>query len=220
MARQIYDVNMNIMAKGMWNRLSKPCASVNENLTRCLQRYVVLGYERKRKYLFFNPNNTVLRAIPRKHNFDFHRRTGELREQSRHVPIGLACPGFVAWISSPWRKYKYQEHELYENNGVIFDFMTSSQGCGPTAIENDTETLALEKAIVNSEHLKGLVNWNSLAPGPSLIFEPRASGQSRPKDIFNIHGMMVNIIRISWWLSKSSVFVAFLILGEKMDESP
>jgi hypothetical protein len=70
---------MNVMANGMRNRLSKPRWSLNENLTGCWQRNVVLGYERNHKVLNFTTNNTVLQIIPSEHNFDFHfhHRTGE-----------------------------------------------------------------------------------------------------------------------------------------------
>jgi hypothetical protein len=72
MARQQNEVTVDIRTKGMRNLLSKRRGSVNKNLTGCLQRCVILGYERKRKYLIFNTNNTVLqiqgrpevRAVP------------------------------------------------------------------------------------------------------------------------------------------------------------
>jgi hypothetical protein len=43
----MYEVNMNVIMNGMRNRLSNPWRSIKENLTGCLDRYVVLGYERK-----------------------------------------------------------------------------------------------------------------------------------------------------------------------------
>jgi hypothetical protein len=60
MARQSYQVAINITAKGTRNRWSKTLGPINENLTQCLQRYVVLGYESNRNDLFMNINNEML----------------------------------------------------------------------------------------------------------------------------------------------------------------
>jgi hypothetical protein len=46
MALRRYEMNMNIRVNRMRNGLSKLCESNNENMTECLQRYVVFGYER------------------------------------------------------------------------------------------------------------------------------------------------------------------------------
>jgi hypothetical protein len=73
---------MNMRINGMRNRLSKPRRSINKNLTGCLQRYVVLGYEKNRKYLEFKINNIVLQIIAREHNFDFHRRNRDIHFSS------------------------------------------------------------------------------------------------------------------------------------------
>jgi hypothetical protein len=87
---------MNVIINGMRNRPSKPRRSINDNLTGCLERYAVLGYERKRKYLKFKINNIVLRIIPREHNFDFHfhYRTGET---IRAKPTCPNWPGALAF---------------------------------------------------------------------------------------------------------------------------
>jgi hypothetical protein len=77
MLRQVYQVNMTIIAKGMRNRPSRLRGSITENLAVSLPKYVVLGYERKRMHLISNTNNTLLQTILRKHNVYFHRRTGE-----------------------------------------------------------------------------------------------------------------------------------------------
>jgi hypothetical protein len=50
---------MNIRGNRMGNCLSKPCELKNENLTRALQRYAVLGYERKQKDFLYIINNKV-----------------------------------------------------------------------------------------------------------------------------------------------------------------
>jgi hypothetical protein len=68
----VSEVAMKIIGKGTNNHLSKPRGSIRENLTRCLQKYVLLGYERDRKYLNFKTNNRVLQAILRVNIFDFH----------------------------------------------------------------------------------------------------------------------------------------------------
>jgi hypothetical protein len=49
----------------MRNCLSKLREPSNENQTGYLQRYVVLGYERKRKDLNFKTNDRALQMIPR-----------------------------------------------------------------------------------------------------------------------------------------------------------
>jgi hypothetical protein len=74
------------MIKEMRNQLSKPRRSISEDLTVCSQRYLVLGYERKRKYLKFKINNIVLQIIAREHIFDFHHRTGETCPAKRMSP--------------------------------------------------------------------------------------------------------------------------------------
>jgi hypothetical protein len=63
MALPIYQVNINVKVNRMRNWLSKPGEMINENLTRCLQRYVLVGYETKRKGLFYTTNNMVLRKL-------------------------------------------------------------------------------------------------------------------------------------------------------------
>jgi hypothetical protein len=124
---------MNIMAKGMINQLSKPRAPINENLTGCLQRSVVLGCKRKRKYLIFKTNSIVSQIILREHNFDFHHRTGEA---CRAKPTCSDCPSpstscysnnfsFEQLDVCP-RKDKYCEDKFDENLGLFFDFIDSS----------------------------------------------------------------------------------------------
>jgi hypothetical protein len=73
-------VNMNLAAKGMINWLWKGSGSINENLTGCLQRYIVLGCEGGRNDLFLNANSKVLQIILWKDNFNFHQRTGGICE--------------------------------------------------------------------------------------------------------------------------------------------
>jgi hypothetical protein len=72
MTRYSYQVAINITAKGTRNRWSKTLGPINENLTPCLQRYVVPGYESNRNDLFMNINNKMLQIIPMEHNFNFH----------------------------------------------------------------------------------------------------------------------------------------------------
>jgi hypothetical protein len=69
---------MDDIAMGMINRLSKWRGSIDKNLTGCLQRYVVLQYERTIKYLILNTNNIVLQIISSEHNFDFHRTNRDI----------------------------------------------------------------------------------------------------------------------------------------------
>jgi hypothetical protein len=93
---QIYKVNMSVIAMGMTNRLSKPLESIDKNLTGCLQRNMVLQYERTIKYLILNTNDIVLQIIPSEHNFDFHCRPGEICRTSPTCVDGPVCPHFVA----------------------------------------------------------------------------------------------------------------------------
>jgi hypothetical protein len=58
--RQIHKEAMNVRANGMRNRSLNTWRSTNENLTGCLQRYVVLRYERKWKYLKFKISSIML----------------------------------------------------------------------------------------------------------------------------------------------------------------
>jgi hypothetical protein len=69
---------MEVIVMGMRNRLFKPHAPIGENLTGCLQRYVVLQYERTIKYLILNANNIALQIIFSEHLFDFHHIPGEM----------------------------------------------------------------------------------------------------------------------------------------------
>jgi hypothetical protein len=52
----------------MGNWLPKPLESADENLTGCPEKHGVLGYERKRKYLFVNASDIVLHIILREAN--------------------------------------------------------------------------------------------------------------------------------------------------------
>jgi hypothetical protein len=45
------NVNINVRVMRMRNRLSKSRGSIDDNLTWCLQRYIVFQYERMIKYL-------------------------------------------------------------------------------------------------------------------------------------------------------------------------
>jgi hypothetical protein len=71
-------LDLIVIAMGITNWLSKPREPINKNLTGCLQRYVILRYERMRKYLIFNTNNIAFQILPREHHFDFHRRPGKI----------------------------------------------------------------------------------------------------------------------------------------------
>jgi hypothetical protein len=64
--------------KGINNQLSKPCGSIDENLTGCLQRYVGPGYKRNQKHLFLNRNNVVLQTIGWKDSCDFLRKNRDI----------------------------------------------------------------------------------------------------------------------------------------------
>jgi hypothetical protein len=82
------------MGIGTSNQLFKPCGSIDENLAKCLQRHVVLGYERNRKYLYLNINNMVLQTVPWEDNCDFHQKTGEIWGLSGKCPGGLDASKF------------------------------------------------------------------------------------------------------------------------------
>jgi hypothetical protein len=75
MERQNYQVAINITAKGMRNRWSKTLGPINENVTQCLQRYAVLGYESNRNDLFLTISNNVFQIIPSGNNYNFLRMT-------------------------------------------------------------------------------------------------------------------------------------------------
>jgi hypothetical protein len=53
MAPQIYSVNRNGRTGGARNRLSKPRETTSDNLTGCLQRDLVFGYEKQSKMFKF-----------------------------------------------------------------------------------------------------------------------------------------------------------------------
>jgi hypothetical protein len=96
----------------MRNRPSEPRRSISENQIACLQRYIVLGYERKRRYSKFKINNIVLQIILREYNFDFHQRNRDIQFPSFSRPKtknGSFCPdavivvrAVVAGFSSRW----------------------------------------------------------------------------------------------------------------------
>jgi hypothetical protein len=88
------EVKLNIRVNGMRNRPLSPSRSIQENVTGCLQKYVVLKYEISRKYLKFKINNIVLQIILREHNFDFHHRTGET------CPAKPTCPDWPGVAAS------------------------------------------------------------------------------------------------------------------------
>jgi hypothetical protein len=71
MARETYEVDVNITAKGMRNRLSRPRESISESLRRSLQRYAVLPRERIEEHLFPNINKSVLQIMPIERNLIF-----------------------------------------------------------------------------------------------------------------------------------------------------
>jgi hypothetical protein len=72
------EVIMKIIGKGTKNQLSNPRGSIDENLTGCLQRHLVLGHQRYRKHLFSNMNNTVLQVMAWEDNCDFLRRNRDI----------------------------------------------------------------------------------------------------------------------------------------------
>jgi hypothetical protein len=86
----------------MRNRLLNPHETIDENLTECLEKHVILGYERKRKYLISNTYGIVLQTISR--NIILIALTGgeKLAEQSRRTSIDPTRRHFVTGITSPW----------------------------------------------------------------------------------------------------------------------
>jgi hypothetical protein len=69
---RIDKVTMDGSAMGLRNGLSNPHERTDRSLTACLQRSVVLQYERTIKYFILNTNNVALQIIPSEHSFDFH----------------------------------------------------------------------------------------------------------------------------------------------------
>jgi hypothetical protein len=74
----IDEVAVKIIGRGTSNQLSKPRGSIDENPTGCLQKYVVSGYERNRKYLHFKTDNKVSQMISREDNCDLLRRNRDI----------------------------------------------------------------------------------------------------------------------------------------------
>jgi hypothetical protein len=105
----IYEVNLNVNVNMRVNRtrncLSKPREPSNENLTGCLQRCAVLGYERKQKDLLCTTNNKTLWLISRELNFDFHQRKPNI-----HISI---------FSNSPVMKLVHFNHIWNVNNSWI-----------------------------------------------------------------------------------------------------
>jgi hypothetical protein len=54
------EVNVNSITNGMTNRLSEQCGLIDEKLTGCLERYLVLGDERMIDNLIFTLSDMVL----------------------------------------------------------------------------------------------------------------------------------------------------------------
>jgi hypothetical protein len=81
-----------------------------------------------------NMNNLVLQIIPREHNFDFHRTTGETwragmtcSDQPR--PLMFSRRKNDVFLKQPgvWRKKdKYHDYYVDENNRYAFDFIDTS----------------------------------------------------------------------------------------------
>ena len=102
MLYQIHGTTVNDIIMGTMNWPSKTGGTINENLTGCLQRYVVLGYERKQKSIIFIINNIVLPIIARDYIFDFPCRSGEMCRQTGSVPVRRLRQCFVVGITSTW----------------------------------------------------------------------------------------------------------------------
>jgi hypothetical protein len=66
------------MVMGMRNRLAKPHEWIHKNPTGCLQKYVVLQYERIIKHFILNTNDVLSQIIAKEHNFEFHRTSREI----------------------------------------------------------------------------------------------------------------------------------------------
>jgi hypothetical protein len=75
---RIYEVNVNIKINRMRNGPSKPCGPNTENLTGCLQRYVVLGYGRKRKKCTLHSKQQGVINDFQVAEFDFHQRNPDI----------------------------------------------------------------------------------------------------------------------------------------------
>jgi hypothetical protein len=56
-----------------------------------------------------------------------------------------------------WKKDKFYEHDVDENNARTFDFIDTSGGDRQMGIENDTHVLISDKAIVSFGLLQVLV---------------------------------------------------------------
>jgi hypothetical protein len=108
-----YDINENIIAKGTRNGLSKLHQPINESLTGRLQRYVFFGYQRNKRHLNLNTNNTLLQIMSRESNCDFHEQAGS----SPNVPVRLCHRNnlsFKQWTSSG--EATYWKSKLDEKN--------------------------------------------------------------------------------------------------------
>jgi hypothetical protein len=95
----VWDVKYR-KCKGTNNRSSKPGRPIEQNLTGCLQRYVVPGNEENKNISIWNINNMVLRIIPRDHNLIFISEQEKCGDQMWDVPVGLSCRSLVARIIS------------------------------------------------------------------------------------------------------------------------
>jgi hypothetical protein len=71
----MYEVNVNVVANGVTNRLCKPDGPISDNLTECLQGYVDFGHERMIECLILPMNDILSGMTPRAHNLESHRRT-------------------------------------------------------------------------------------------------------------------------------------------------
>jgi hypothetical protein len=59
-------------------------------MVKCLQRYIVLGYQKRRKSVNFKTNNTAVQATPREQNLISIIGGDEIAEQMGSLAIGLA----------------------------------------------------------------------------------------------------------------------------------
>jgi hypothetical protein len=107
----MHQIIMDNKVNGMKNRLSKPRKEHNENLTGCLQKYLVLGYKRNRKC----SNHMVLQILSKEDNFDLRHRKGKIwsakakrSDQPGAMTLGGKNHFSFEYLNIQWRNFKYR----------------------------------------------------------------------------------------------------------------
>jgi hypothetical protein len=112
----MYEINMNVTAKGMIHWLSLSRGPIKKHVARCPERCAVRAYERMMKYLSFTVNNIVFYIIPREDDLGLHRRMGKTAREGQRVAIGVARPRSVAAITVPLRNSMFDGGKINIRN--------------------------------------------------------------------------------------------------------